>query len=229
MRKLIWIAALLLAVLVVAACAAPVAPAAEAPAADAAAEAPAAEAPAAEAPAADETAAGECAPAADGAFAGVDPSGQTITWWHNHSGSREERLLPIVQQFNESNPCGITVEAQNQGSYDDIRDKVNASTAAGEQPGNVLVGYQNDQAFYQLNDTLVDLDAFFADPTWGLTAEALADFYPAFLEQSVHPLFDNQRLGIPPNRSMEMLYYNQTWLEELGYSGPPASPEEFKE
>ncbi|MGL4649080.1 MAG: extracellular solute-binding protein, partial [Caldilineaceae bacterium] len=107
--------------------------------------------------------------------------------------------------------------------------KVNASTAAGEQPGNVLVGYQNDQAFYQLNDTLVDLDAFFADPTWGLTAEALADFYPAFLEQSVHPLFDNQRLGIPPNRSMEMLYYNQTWLEELGFSGPPASPEEFKE
>jgi hypothetical protein len=50
----------------------------------------------------------------------------------------------------------------------------------------------------------------------------IADFYPTFLEQSVHPSFNNQRLGFPPNRSMEVLYYNQTWLEELGFDGPPA-------
>jgi multiple sugar transport system substrate-binding protein/sn-glycerol 3-phosphate transport system substrate-binding protein len=28
---------------------------------------------------------------------------------------------------------------------------------------------------------------------------------------------------------MEVLYYNQTWLEELGFDGPPATPEAFKE
>ncbi|MBK8051624.1 MAG: extracellular solute-binding protein [Anaerolineales bacterium] len=28
---------------------------------------------------------------------------------------------------------------------------------------------------------------------------------------------------------MEVLFYNQTWLEELGFSGPPATPEEFKQ
>ena len=67
------------------------------------------------------------------------------------------------------------------------------------------------------------------DPKWGLSAEDKADFYQAFLEQSVNPLFDNQRLGFPPNRSMEVLYYNQTWLEELGFSGPPTTPAEFKE
>ena len=38
----------------------------------------------------------------------------------------------MIEEFNSSNPCGITVDAQNQGSYDDIRDKVNASIAAGE-------------------------------------------------------------------------------------------------
>ena len=218
MRKQ-WMALLLLGVLVLSACTAPVAPA---PAAPAATEAPAAEAPAADA------VAGECVPAADGAYAGVDPSGQSIVWWHNHSGSREEKLAPIVAEFNSTNPCGITLEAQNQGDYDDIRDKVNAGVAAGEQPAALLVGYQNDQAFYQLNDTLVDLNTIIDDATWGLTPEAKADFYPTFLEQAVQPLFDNQRLGFPPNRSMEMLFYNQTWLEELGFSGPPATPEEFK-
>ncbi|MGH2537744.1 MAG: extracellular solute-binding protein [Candidatus Promineifilaceae bacterium] len=171
----------------------------------------------------------ECAPAEDGPLAGVDPRGQSIVWWHNHSGSREEQLLPLVAQFNESNPCGITVEAQNQGDYDEIRDKVNASAAAGEQPAALLVGYQNDQAFYQLNNSLVDLNTYLDDPHWGLTEEEKADFYASFFNQSVHPVFDNQRLGFPPNRSMEVLVYNQTWLEELGFDGPPSTPEEFRE
>ncbi|HAJ37461.1 MAG TPA: hypothetical protein DCL15_17470 [Chloroflexi bacterium] len=211
MRKITgWMALVMVAVLVLSACTAmPAAPAAEAPAA------------------ATEAAAEEAM--AEGAYAGVDPTGQTVVWWHNHSGSREEKLKALIEEFNASNEYGITVDAQNQGSYDDIRDKVNSSIAAGELPAALLVGYQNDQSFYQLNDVLVDLDTLINDPTWGLSAEELADFYPAFLEQSVNPLFDNQRLGFPPNRSMEVLYYNQTWLEELGFAGPPTTPDEFKE
>ena len=209
MRKYMWLTTLLLiGVLALSACAAPTAPSAPA-------------APVSEAPAE--------APAAEGAYAGVDPSGQTVVWWHQHSGSREERLKTLIEEFNTTNEFGITIDAQNQGGYDQIRDKVNSSIAAGELPAALLVGYQNDQSFYQLNNTLVDLNLLMNDPTWGLSAEEIADFYPAFLEQSVNPLFNNQRLGFPPNRSMEVLYYNQTWLEELGFSGPPTTPEEFKE
>ncbi len=172
---------------------------------------------------------GPCAPAAEGPLAGVDPRGQTIVWWHNHSGSREENMLPLLERFNEENECGITLVPENQGSYNDIRDKVNASAAAGEQPAALVVGYQNDQAFYQLNESLVDLNTYVDDPHWGLTEEERNDFYDSFFNQSIHPVFDNQRLGFPPNRSMEVLYYNQTWLEELGYEGPPTTPDEFRE
>ncbi len=231
LKRLSFLAVLVMAALVLAACPAPATPAEEAPAA---AEAPAAEPTAApeaeaaaeptEAPAAEPEV---CAPATDGPLAGVDPRGQNVVWWHNHSGSREEKLLVLLEQF-QGNECGITIEAQNQGSYNDIRDKVNASTASGELPAALLVGYQNDQAFYQLNDSLVDLNTYVDDPTWGLTAEDRADFFPGFFDQSVHVMFDNQRLGFPPNRSMEVLYYNQTWLEELGFDGPPTTPDEFK-
>lgn len=217
--KRFWmLATLLVAALVLTACPAP-APAEEAATMEQEAAEPAAEA----------MAEGPCAPATDGPLAGVDPRGQTVVWWHQHSGSREEKLAVIVDDFNSSNECGLTVEAQNQGGYNDIRDKVNASTASGEQPANVVVGYQNDQAFYQLNDVLADFDKFIDDPTWGLTADEKADFFPSFIEQGVHPVFDNQRLGFPPNRSMEVLYYNQTWLEELGFDGPPMTPAEFEE
>ncbi|MFN2187634.1 MAG: extracellular solute-binding protein [Candidatus Promineifilaceae bacterium] len=170
-----------------------------------------------------------CAPSMEGGLAGVDPRGQQIVWWHNHSGSREEQLIPLLEEFNNSNECGITLEGQNQGGYDDIRDKVNNFIAAGDVPAALLVGYQNDEAFYQLNDTLVDLNEYVDDPYWGFTAEEKADFFPSFFGQSVHPAFGNQRLGLPPNRSMEVLFYNQTWLEELGFDGPPTTPEEFKE
>lgn len=172
---------------------------------------------------------GVCGPASDGAYAGVDPRGTTFVWWHQHSGEREEKLMAIVDEFNSSNECGITVEAQNQGGYNDIRDKVNASIASGEAPAALIVGYQNDQAFYQLNNALVDLETLVFDAHWGLNEDERTDFFTSFFEQGVHAAFDNQRLGFPPNRSMEVLYYNQTWLEELGFDEPPTTPDEFKE
>jgi multiple sugar transport system substrate-binding protein len=172
---------------------------------------------------------GPCAPATDGPLAGVDPRGVTFTWWYNHSGSREEQLLPLIDEFNATNECGITVEGLNQGGYNDIRDAVNSSVAAGEIPATLVVGYQNDQAFYQLNDTLADLNVYLNDPTWGLDEEGQAQYYQSFFNQSVHVAFDNQRLGFPPNRSIEMLHYNKTYLEELGFDGPPATPAEFQE
>jgi multiple sugar transport system substrate-binding protein len=167
-----------------------------------------------------------CAPATEGSLAGVDPRGQTVVWWHQHSGAREEGLAAMIAEFNSTNECGITVEAQNQGGYNDIRDKMNAGIATGELPG-LVVGYQNDQAFYALAGGLADINPYMNDPYWGLTAEDQADFYAAFLTQSVHPAFDNMRLGFPPNRSIEIMYYNQTWLEELGFTGPPTTPQEF--
>ncbi len=170
-----------------------------------------------------------CAPAEDGPFAGVDPRGQTVIWWHNHSGSREELLIEIINDYNETNECGITIEGLNQGGYNDIRDAVNASIASGEVPATLVVGYQNDQAFYQLNDTLVDLNDYLNDPHWGLSEEEQQAFYQSFFNQSIHVAFDDQRLGFPPNRSIELLHYNKTYLEELGYDAPPATPEEFVE
>ena len=169
-----------------------------------------------------------CAPATSGPLAGVDPRGQTVVWWHNHSQHREEWLAEKQAEFNAANECGITIVPENQGGYNDIRDKMNAGIATGELPG-LVVGYQNDQAFYALANGLADMNAYIDDPTWGLTAEERADFYEAFLEQGVHVAFDGQRLGFPPNRSMEMIFYNNTWGEELGFDAPPTTPDEFRE
>ena len=195
-----------------------------------AAEEPVAEEPVAEEPVAEEPVdKGPCAPATDGPLAGVDPRGQKVVWWHNHDDdTRVEFLAKYIPEFNATNECGITVEDQLQGGYNDIRDKMNAGIATGELPG-LVVGYQNDQAFYALAGGLADMNLYIDDPTWGLGDEK-SDYFGSLLEQGVHPAFDSARLGFPPNRSMLMFFYNSTWLKELGFDGnPPQTPEEMRE
>ena len=161
-------------------------------------------------------------------WADVDPSGKTVTFWYQHSGSREEALQEIIADFNANNEYGITVEGSNQGGYGDIFSKM-LNVVGTEDVPNLVVAYQNQSATYQLGDGLVDMNSLVSDPKWGLSEEEQADFFPGFYNADIFPSFGNARLGFPPNRSMEMLYYNIDWLAELGYDAPPTTPEEFVE
>lgn len=161
-------------------------------------------------------------------WADVDPSNQNLVFWHNHTRNRQDALQAIVRTFNESNPYGITVTQETQGAYGDIFRKMLGLLGTPEVP-DLVVAYQNQAATYQLSDALVDMTSLLQSPKWGLSAEEQADFFPAFFQQDIFPLFDNARLGMAPNRSMEVLYYNRDWLAELGYDEPPSTPEAFKE
>ena len=160
-------------------------------------------------------------------WADVVPA-KEIVYWHQHSGSREEELLKIVDEFNRTNEYGIHLTAEYQGGYNDIFNKMLAILNTDEVP-DVVVGYQNQTATYQLAGAMFDMNEIINSPKYGMPAEDQADFFPGFFAQDVFSIYNGARLGLPPNRSMEVLYYNQSWLEELGYDGPPETPEEFKE
>ncbi len=161
-------------------------------------------------------------------WAKVDPSGQTITFWHQHSRAREETLLEIVEDFNATNKWGITVQAEFQGGYGDIFQKMLPILGTDDAP-NLVVAYQNQAATYQLADALTDMTSLVDSIKFGLTQQDKDDFFEGFFYQDIFPNFGNARLGFPPNRSMEVLYYNVDWLAELGYDAPPATPAEFAE
>lgn len=171
-----------------------------------------------------------------GSYDDVDPTGQTVVFWHQHSGAREEELVRIVETFNETNEWGITVEASNQGGYGDIFQKMNLGlVGGGEELPQLVVAYQNQAATYQLVNGLVDMRALVESEVWGLTEEEIADFFPGFYNADVFSVFGGQRLGFPPNRSMEVMYYNIEWLNELfeagaiSFEGPPQTPDQFRE
>ena len=156
----------------------------------------------------------------------VDPSGQTVTYWNQHSGSRGEGLQRMVDRFNATNQWGITVESEYAGGYSDIYNKMITAIAGGSVP-SLTVAYQNEAAAYAAAGALVDLRPYVESPTWGI--DDPSDFFQGFFMQDVNAQFGGERLGFPPNRSIEIMYYNQTWLEELGYDGPPATWDEFAE
>jgi multiple sugar transport system substrate-binding protein len=161
-------------------------------------------------------------------LANIDPSGQTVLFWHNHTLDREKVLQQIVNDFNNTNEWGIQVMEEYQGSYNDIFNKMLAVLNTPDAP-QLVVAYQNNAATYQLGDGLVDMNPMVNSPKWGLSEADQKDFFPGFWSQDVFPTYGNARLGFPPNRSMEVLYYNEDWLKELGYDGPPTTPDEFKE
>jgi multiple sugar transport system substrate-binding protein/sn-glycerol 3-phosphate transport system substrate-binding protein len=154
--------------------------------------------------------------------------GATVVFWHQHSGGREEELLKIVDDFNATNEYGIVIDARNEGGYDDIYNKMIAGLTSGEVPG-LTVAYQNQAAAYQAAEGLVSLEPYINHPVVGLTEEDQADFFASFIESDRLPQFGGEAFGFPPNRSMEVMYYNQEWLTEMGFDGPPATPEEFTE
>ena len=167
-------------------------------------------------------------------YENVDPTGQTITFWHQHTLDRETVLQQIVAAFNSSNPYDITVKAEYQGGYNDIFRKMLPVLGTADAP-NIVVAYQNQSATYALGDGVTDMRPLVDSPKWGLSAADKADFFPGFYSADVFPSFGGARYGFPPNRSMEVLYYNIDWLKELraaghiGFDGPPATPEQFQQ
>ena len=153
----------------------------------------------------------------------VDPSGQRVVFWYQHTRAREDALLAMIDEFNATNPHKVVVAGEYSGNYGDIYNKMLVALQGGTPP-SLVVAYQNQALAYQEADGLVDLSPYMESPKWGLSPQTLADHVKTFVDQ------DNVagvQIGFPPNRSMELLYFNFDWLRELGREGPPQTWQEF--
>jgi multiple sugar transport system substrate-binding protein len=157
----------------------------------------------------------------------LDPSGAEVTYWYQHTGSREELMLEFIDEFNSTNEWGITVVGETAGGYNELYQKIIAGIPANQLP-EMAVAYQNQAATYAGQDVLVALDPYVESAKWGYSATELADFFPVAVTADFLPQFAG-RYGWPPYKSMEVMYYNEDWLAELGYDGPPESWDEFEE
>lgn len=156
--------------------------------------------------------------------------GTTIEFWHIHgfllpSVDGMDTLQLLVDEFNRTNTWELRVQTRSFNNYAEIFDTIQSSIY-GDLP-NLALGY-NYQAIsvYRSSDLLVDLNPYLQDPRWGLAQEDIEDFIPLFWQQEQD---GGALLGLPFYRSGQVLFYNQSWAEELGFNTPPTSPDEFKD
>ena len=152
----------------------------------------------------------------------VDPTGQTITYWHQYQNDSAQgnTMAQIIADFNANNEWGITVDASFQGNYSQLQDLINAGIISGELP-NLVAGYANAAASYAADDSTIDLMPYVTSEKWGLgerhqSGSANAD------------TLDGALLAFPNQSSAQVFAYNQTLLSEVGIDAPPTSIEEFK-
>jgi len=157
----------------------------------------------------------------------IDPRGQIVVYWHQQAGEAEEVLLELIDQFNASNEWNITVIGEYAGSTNAIYDKVHGRVGSSALPG--LVGAEQYQAAsYAAQGASVALDPYVTSSRWGYTQPELGDFFPSALAAG-DPLRGGARYGWALYKSMDVMVYNENWLAELGYDGPPETWEQFAE
>jgi ABC-type glycerol-3-phosphate transport system substrate-binding protein len=150
--------------------------------------------------------------------------GVTLQFWHPWTNNKEFAILSLVNQFNAVNPHGIVVTAFSQDG--DLYSNVRAVLGSDDAP-NLVAGYNNQlQSWDNQGGTIVDLNAYINDPEWGFDSALQSDFYPVIWEQDAAA---EKRLGLPVYRSTVVIFYNQTWAQELGFEAPPRTTNELME
>ena len=130
-----------------------------------------------------------------------------------------------MEEFNANNEYGIVVEALEQGQYSDLEDKVNAGIQSGDIP-QIAQAYTSALNNWDTVDLVVDLNQFVYDETYGLTEDEISDIYPGVFNLGVTTV--GARLGWRFSQSANVMVYNFTWAQELGFDAAPTTPEELK-
>ena len=160
----------------------------------------------------------------------ADLTGLQVNLWHPWTGATGTDFQTILDDFNRTNKWGITVVANAYEGFGSLDEAVDSALTSSTLP-DVLVDYGYQARHWNESGVLADLAPYVDDPVWGLTGGEQSDFYPSFwaedLVTTVSPP-NSLRLGIPYYRSAYVLFYNQSWADELGYPVPPITVEDFR-
>jgi ABC-type glycerol-3-phosphate transport system substrate-binding protein len=153
---------------------------------------------------------------------GSTSSKTTVTFWHAMGGESQKTLKTMVDRF-ESTHSNIHIELVGMGNYDALSQKLMGAVAA-KNPPVIAQMYENWTTQLHAGGELVYLDSFAHGPD-GLSAEDLADIYPALLENNS---WDGRLLTLPFNKSVPVYYYNVPMFAGAGFPEFPKTWPEFR-
>ena len=153
-------------------------------------------------------------------FAGSFGFAQNITLWHGWTGgTNTEAVGEVIEQYNQENNSGITVETTAL-PWDQLFSKLVVSSASGNAPDVVML-HNSEAAEYAKRGLFQPLDDLVAAA--GLSFEGVSE---SLIKAST---FDGQLFCIPGDLHPMGMYYNVDLVEEAGLDpdNPPKTKEEL--
>lgn len=151
--------------------------------------------------------------------------GVTIQAWIPWFGVDATLFESQVNEFNQSNEWGITVQSQTQHNYTELYNNVASSLLTSARP-QLVIAFPEHALSWEHSGQVVDLTPYVDDPQYGLSADDMHDIPSVFWSQDA---IGGQRLGVPAERTARILLYNVTWAGELGFIQPPQSSTDFRQ
>ena len=159
---------------------------------------------------------------------GYDGSAVTIKFYHTMGQNLRDVLDIYIAEFNKLYP-NITIEYEQVGGYDDVRDQISTEISAGNQP-NIAYCYPDHVALYNLAEAVVVMDDLIgsqveeerADGTTeilGLTDAQKADFIEGYYNEG-REFGDELMYTMPLSKSTEVLYYNVDFFNKHNLTVP---------
>ena len=137
-----------------------------------------------------------------------------IVFWHAMNGGHEEALVSITDKFMTENP-NITVTLQNQGSYNDLRQKLTTTAANPKDLPTLTQAYPDWMLNFIADELVLDIKPFIDDATIGFPE--YTDINESFREITT---MDGKIYGMPFNKSTEVIWYNKDLFAELELEVP---------
>ncbi|MGB9674462.1 MAG: ABC transporter substrate-binding protein, partial [Anaerolineales bacterium] len=159
---------------------------------------------------------------------GIDSNelkGTEITLWQPWIGEREDVLRSMVEEFNHANDWGIQINVRTIGGIDELAREVQTVWASPDQPDLVIAYTFQAINWQKIKPLVVDWNAYVEDAFWGIPGTEQEKYLPPIWDSGVVKDF---RWGIPARRDAQVMFQNQSWASELGFTSPPTTTIDFR-
>jgi multiple sugar transport system substrate-binding protein len=154
-----------------------------------------------------------------------DIQGQSLTLWSPWLEDRGDQLSYLVQDFNQTNEFGITIELIPWGGDTALLDGLSGVIPEPEALPDLFIAAPEEAFSLQAAGLpLIALDDYLVSLEWGLTPEEQADLIDAVWQLGQT---GGNQFGVPAETDAQFLFYNLTWGLELGFNNPPQDHEDF--
>lgn len=132
-----------------------------------------------------------------------------IQFWTGFGTAVNETLTDLIARFEEQN-TDIRIDYESKGGYPALQQAISGSISTSNYP-HIANGYPDHFAGYANANVLLNLDSnsYINHPEYGVNVN---EFYSDFMKENTD-LVANATLGLPFNKSTEVMIVNQSFFD----------------